>query len=65
MTKTVPLAVMAIAATLFATPTLAQEAAWVGEGSFGAGMTSGNTDTTDFGMGLKTGPGSGPLDTHR
>lgn len=44
----------AVAATaLLASPALAQDAAWTGEGSFGAGMTSGNTDTTDFGLGVK------------
>ncbi|WP_427789875.1 DUF481 domain-containing protein [Brevundimonas diminuta] len=36
-----------------ASPALAQEAVWTGEGSFGAGFTSGNTDTSDMGLGLK------------
>ncbi len=47
------LATLVASSALLATPALAQDAAWVGEGSLGAGMTSGNTDTTDFGMGLK------------
>lgn len=31
----------------------AQEAVWTGEGSFSAGVTTGNTDTRDLGLGLK------------
>ena len=50
----------AVAATLFATPVLAQEATWTGEGSFGAGFTTGNTETSDFGLGLKLGRQAGP-----
>ncbi|MEM9738517.1 MAG: DUF481 domain-containing protein [Pseudomonadota bacterium] len=33
-------------------PALAQVATWTGEGAFNAGVTSGNTDTTDIGLGL-------------
>jgi len=42
-----------------ASPALAQEAVWTGEGSFGAGFTSGNTDTSDLGLGLKLARKSG------
>lgn len=41
---------------LSAAPALAQEApppAWTGEGAFNAGFTTGNTETTDIGLGLK------------
>lgn len=49
---------IAAAATLaFASPALAQDAdetpEWEGEGSLSAGYTTGNTETTDFGAGLK------------
>lgn len=30
----------------------AQDASWTGEGSFSAGVTTGNTETTDLGLGL-------------
>ncbi|MEN0078940.1 MAG: DUF481 domain-containing protein [Pseudomonadota bacterium] len=41
------------AATLaIAAPAAAQNAAWTGEGAFNAGVTSGNTETTDLGLGL-------------
>ncbi len=39
-----------------AAPAFAQDApppAWTGEGAFAAGFTSGNTETTDLGLGLK------------
>ncbi|MEN5145766.1 DUF481 domain-containing protein [Brevundimonas diminuta] len=42
-----------------ASPALAQESVWTGEGSFGAGFTSGNTDTSDMGLGLKLGRKTG------
>lgn len=39
-----------------AAPAFAQDApppAWTGEGAFSAGVTTGNTDTTDLGLGIK------------
>lgn len=50
--------IVATAAPLaFAAPALAQEAdetpEWEGEGSLSAGYTTGNTETTDFGAGVK------------
>lgn len=47
-------AVLATCAFL-ASPVIAQEdeEGWSGEGSFSAGATTGNTDTTDLGLGLK------------
>ena len=35
-----------------AVPALAQDGKWTGEGSFSAGYTTGNTETTDLGLGL-------------
>lgn len=32
---------------------MAQDPVWTGEGSFGAGFTTGNTETSDYGLGLK------------
>ena len=49
--KTIAYAAAAIA--LCASPALAQEPTWTGEGSFSAGYTTGNTETTDLGVGLK------------
>lgn len=48
-------AAVAFAASLFAAPAMAQEdeQGWSGEGSFSAGTTTGNTDTTDLGLGVK------------
>ncbi len=50
--------IIAAAASLaFAAPALAQDAdetpEWEGEGSLSAGYTTGNTETTDFGAGVK------------
>ena len=50
--------ITAAAFAALATPALAQDApeappAWTGEGSLTAGNTTGNTETTDFGVGLK------------
>lgn len=46
----------AIASLIFAAPAFAQDAPppeWSGEGAFNAGVTSGNTETADLGVGLK------------
>ncbi|MEL6662996.1 MAG: DUF481 domain-containing protein [Pseudomonadota bacterium] len=40
------------ALVLTAGPALAQNATWSGEGAFNAGVTTGNTETTDIGLGL-------------
>lgn len=48
-----------LAATVLAGPAAAQSAVWTGEGSFGAGFTTGNTDTSDYGLGLKLARDSG------
>lgn len=48
--------VIAAVGTLLAAPALAQapaSTAWTGEGSFGAGVTTGNTKTSDLSAGLK------------
>ncbi|MFN7055962.1 YdiY family protein [Hyphomonas sp.] len=42
-----------IAGSLFALPALAETRAWTGEGSFSAGVNTGNTETSDFGLGVK------------
>lgn len=42
-----------------AAPASAQNAVWTGEGSFGAGFTTGNTETSDLGLGLKLGRQAG------
>jgi len=50
------LQIAAIAACLMAGPALAQDETkdgWTGEGSVAAGVTTGNTETTDVGIGLK------------
>ena len=48
--------ILCAAATAFAMPALAQEDeasnGWTGEGSVSAGVTTGNTDTTDVGIGI-------------
>lgn len=47
---------MMIAATLLSTiagTAAAETGDWAGEGSFGAGFTTGNTETTDLSLGLK------------
>jgi putative salt-induced outer membrane protein len=47
---------IAACAALMAAPALAQTPAapaWTGEGTFGAGLTTGNTETTDVSAGLK------------
>lgn len=49
----------AVVAVSAAAPALAQDAVWAGEGSFGAGFTTGNTDTSDLGLGLKLGRKTG------
>lgn len=46
-------------ASAIAAPAFAQEAVWTGEGSFGAGFTTGNTETSDLGLGLKLARASG------
>ena len=46
-------------ASAVAAPAFAQEAVWTGEGSFGAGFTTGNTETSDLGLGLKLGRQAG------
>ncbi|MBU1346531.1 MAG: DUF481 domain-containing protein [Alphaproteobacteria bacterium] len=43
----------AILSSTVACPALAQDSSWTGEGSLGAGYTTGNTETSDFGLGLK------------
>ncbi|MBN8552244.1 MAG: DUF481 domain-containing protein [Caulobacterales bacterium] len=48
-----PLLPAIVAFALIAAPAMAQEAQWTGEGSFGAGFTTGNTDTSDLGLGLE------------
>jgi len=58
--KTTPLGAGLIAVALIVGPAAAQEATWTGEGSFGAGTTTGNTDTTDYGLGLKLAREAGP-----
>ncbi|MEM6900596.1 MAG: DUF481 domain-containing protein [Pseudomonadota bacterium] len=50
--------IAAAAAMVLATPALAQDeeeanTGWTGEGSLSAGITTGNTDTVDLGVGLK------------
>ena len=47
-------------AVAVAGPALAQEAVWTGEGSFSAGFTTGNTETTDLGLGVKLAREAGP-----
>lgn len=44
---------MGAAAILALSPIAAAEDGWTGEGSFSAGYTTGNTETTDLGLGLK------------
>lgn len=44
---------LALAALTLTLPSVAQEASWTGEGSFNAGFTTGNTETTDIGLGVK------------
>lgn len=47
---------MMVCAALFASvagAAIAQSQTWTGEGSFGAGFTTGNTETTDVSLGLK------------
>lgn len=47
----------------FIAPSAAQDTAsgrWVGEGAFNAGFTTGNTETTDIGLGLKADRIQGP-----
>lgn len=46
------LTTLAAGLIMTAGPAVAQDAAWTGEGAFNAGVTSGNTDTTDLGLGL-------------
>ncbi|MFT4954405.1 MAG: putative salt-induced outer membrane protein [Brevundimonas sp.] len=58
--KTTPLIGAGLIAVALAGPAFAQDATWTGEGSFGAGVTTGNTDTSDFGLGLKLGRQAGP-----
>lgn len=41
------------AGTCLALPSLAETASWKGEGSFSAGLNTGNTETSDLGIGLK------------
>ena len=43
----------AVAGGCLAMPALAEDAVWKGEGSVSAGVTSGNTDTSDVGIGIK------------
>lgn len=51
----------AAAFSVVAAPSVAQDAdGWTGEGSVSAGVTTGNTDTTDVGIGLDLGKTSGP-----
>lgn len=45
-------AALGVALMLAGGPALAQDASWSGEGAFNAGVTSGNTETTDLGLGL-------------
>lgn len=50
------LAALAIAAGLVTTAALAEDEAnkgWVGEGALSAGLSTGNTETTDFGLAIK------------
>ncbi len=49
----VSLAAAFLVAMLFPSLTDAQTAEWAGEGSFNAGVTTGNTETTDVGLALK------------
>lgn len=58
--KTTPLIGAGLIAVALAGPAVAQDATWTGEGAFGAGFTTGNTDTSDFGLGLKLGRQAGP-----
>jgi putative salt-induced outer membrane protein len=48
---------LALAALTFTLPVLAQadaqKSTWTGEGAFNAGFTTGNTETTDIGLGVK------------
>lgn len=50
-------------AIVLATPALAKDIQWSGEGSLGAGFTTGNTENSDFGAGLKL-KGEGTIWTH-
>lgn len=44
--------VLALSLTVSSDLALAQGAIWTGEGAFNAGVTSGNTETTDLGLGV-------------
>ena len=46
------LSVFAATLALMATPAMAQDEGWSGEGSFSASTSSGNTDTTQLGLGV-------------
>lgn len=53
-----PSSFISIAATIFFTVTAAhseETAKWTGEGAFSAGNTTGNTETSDYGLALKLG----------
>ena len=47
--------ILAIIASVsgLALPATAEEGKWKGEGSFSAGLNTGNTETSDLGIGLK------------
>lgn len=47
-----PLTLAAVMVALAAAPALADDPVWTGEGSLSAGVTTGNTDTTDIGLGV-------------
>lgn len=44
--------VLAVTLALMSSPALAQDEGWSGEGSFSASTSSGNTDTTQIGLGV-------------